>query len=233
MGRGRPPAGGGGGGTDPYFSSVKSLLHFDGSNGSTTFTDQISRTWTPNNATISTTQSKYGGASGYFSGSSSWLTTPYVTADFDWWVGDWTLEYWIYPISFGGVGNLPSAIGNMDQGGSLYWGLGPLGGSSGTLGFYYWGPGSNPIQGAGALSTGSWQHVAATHTTSGITLFNHGTMGSTTAAASGTSSTGVPLTINGWNSGAFNCYLDDLRLTQGVARYTGNFTPPTAPFPDS
>src|SRR3990167_7743345 len=58
-------------------SYTKLLLHMDGTNGSTTFTDEIGKTVTANgNAQISTAQSKFGGASGLFNGAGDWIDVP-------------------------------------------------------------------------------------------------------------------------------------------------------------
>ena len=54
------------GGGDPYFANVSLLLHCDGSDASTTFTDSSSNGHTvtaSNDAQIDTAQSKFGGAS--------------------------------------------------------------------------------------------------------------------------------------------------------------------------
>jgi hypothetical protein len=62
------------------FNTIKSLLHFDGEDASTTFTDETGKVWTPHGtAQIDTAQSVFGGASGLFDGDSDYITTPYHT----------------------------------------------------------------------------------------------------------------------------------------------------------
>ena len=87
--------------TDPYWNNVSLLLQFDGTNGSTTFTDSsgLNQTVTPNGgASISTAQSKFG-ASGYFDGVDNYLSVPHSTA-LNLSSGDFTIELWLYANSF-------------------------------------------------------------------------------------------------------------------------------------
>lgn len=81
----------------PTFSNVSSLLHFNGTNGSTTFTDQVSgNTWVANNATISTTKSLFGGASGYFNGASNSSIHLPTNSGFNVGSGNFTIEFAVY-----------------------------------------------------------------------------------------------------------------------------------------
>ncbi len=76
--------------------NTKLLLHMDGSNGSTNFVDSAqSRSVTANgNAQISTSQYKFGGASGYFDGSGDYLTVP-DSSDWTFGTGDFTIDLWV------------------------------------------------------------------------------------------------------------------------------------------
>lgn len=91
--------------------------------------------------------------------------------------------------------------------------------------------------GTGTLTTGQWQHVAWTRSSGTLRTFIDGTISSTTAFTRDLTATS-PVSVGyspGYGGGAgyfLNGYVDDLRITKGVARYTANFAPPSAPFAD-
>jgi hypothetical protein len=99
-------------GNDQY---TKALLHFDGLNGSTTISDDCAgathHIWTSHNGSISTAQSRFGGAS-YNSGAAvGWVDTP-DSADFTLGSGDFTTDFWFY-VS-GGAGLWRGLASQMD-----------------------------------------------------------------------------------------------------------------------
>lgn len=210
-------------GGDPYWSSVVALLHMDGADGGTTFTDQKGHTFTAaGNAQIDTAQSKFGGASGLFDGSGDFISTP-SSSDWAYGTGDFTWECWV---------RLATAAGNQyiiehgSNGGTLSY--------NGGLTYYNatTGTGSPLYTTAPALTAGTWHHIAVARQGGTTRLFVDGVL-----KASGADSHNYGpqiLYIGTYGGGGFtlNGHDDDLRITKGVARYTANFTPPTAAFPD-
>lgn len=212
--------------SDPDFASVSLLLHLNGTNGGTTFTDSSSNAVSMTrggNAALSTTFVKYGTASVVWDGNGDFLRTP-SSALFTFGTGDFTIEFWSYfDASFNTANaNILMSIGNFRN--IMYIGN--------TLRYRSEGA-SNLITGA-ALNLSQWYHIALTKSGSDHKLFIDGTQtGSTYTNA--TSYTVDRITFGANNSGTNN-YLgnqDDVRVTKGVARYTANFTAPTAAFPDA
>lgn len=86
-------AGQGGGGINSF---TKLLLHTDGTDGSTTFTDSSLSPKTISvfgNAQVDTAQSKFGGASALFDGTGDYLTGS--SADFAFGTNDFTIDFWM------------------------------------------------------------------------------------------------------------------------------------------
>ena len=76
-------------------SYTKALLHFNGSDTSTTFTDESGKTWTGAvTAQLDTAQKKFGTASLLLDGDSDYISTP-DHADFDVGSGDFTIDFWV------------------------------------------------------------------------------------------------------------------------------------------
>ena len=222
---------------DLYYNSCSLLMHFSGSNGGTTFTDnsQYTRSFTRfGNAQVSTAQSKFGGSSLYCDGSGDYITTTYNTTAFDWWTTDYTIECFIYPNNSSSLASstTPVLIGNMDAGsGTNYWSFGPN--NSKQLVFYYYNGSSISVTSTETtVVVGQWNHIAMTKNSTGIRLFINGTASVSSASVSGTpqSSVSYPLTIGQYNATSINAYIDELRITKGVARYTASFDVPTSAF---
>jgi len=213
---------------DSNFSSVTLLLHGDGTNGSTTFTDSslLNKTITRSgNAQISTTNSKFGGASILFDGGGDYLNIP-TSADFAFGTGDFTIESWLYPVF--PPNGYPICIYTNQQPMDVGLSIAQYGNNN----IYINVAGSYINSGPNTLPDNTWTHFALTRSGTNLRLFINGTQVATTVTNS-TNVTCAPNypTIGGNSSGwDYKGYMDDFRVTKGIARYTSNFTAPTAAF---
>ena len=221
------------GNVDPNFSSVVALLHCNGTDTSTTFTDVKGKTWTAvGNAQIDTAQSKFDGASGLFDGTGDYLTTP-DHADFNF-TGDFTVEMWVRLAVNTATYEL-FGHGDSTDGAHLFL---EFDGASRGLWFQVRAGASPVVDVTQGVATGwsvdTWYHVAVTRATNDWYVFRDGTQLATSNDASGYGDYSTTVQLGAFNGGnVFNGWIDDVRITKGVARYTGNFTAPTAAFPDS
>lgn len=218
---------GDGANTDPFFADVRALLHLDGTNGSTTFTDQIGTSWSAmGNAQITTTTPKFGTGALLLDGTGDSITSTAVAA-YDLISSDFTMEWWLNPTAVSGLRFCFDLFTGATTGVCFY-----LNGTGFSLD-----RGVTPIVtvASGVFSAGSYVHVAITRSGSNWRVFVGGVQSGSTATFAGALSSAQTLRIGNdkGNNFSMNGRIDDFRFTKGVARYTANFTPPIAAFPDS
>lgn len=227
---------------DPHWDNVVSLLHFDGADGGTAFTDEKGRAWsTGGNALISTAQSKFGGASVYLDGAGDYLQTP-NSSDFHLGNGAFAIECWIrFTGSLPSAGNYKFIASRDNVGATRGWVLLVDGDLSGKIVF------SSFIGGTGYLvSTTSsatpdtWTHIAVTRDADTLRIFRDGnlenSLGLPVGATFNNSTVGTLIGCgrNGGNpvsNWAWRGWIDEFRFTNGEARETTNFTPSADSFP--
>lgn len=224
-----------------YFDKVGLLLHADGADGSTIITDASSYHHVCDNygtgAVIKTTDFKFGGSSFYFNGDSS-----IIRAD----TGsvcnlssyDFTIELWVkikgLTSALQGLVNKKRSYSSEQKG----WGLSV---SVSTYALIFWygvGTLGYTIEtGNNVITVDTWHHVAVCRKGNVLTFFVDGvnikTVSFTATIASVTNS--YPVYVGKDTPSAVkSCrgYIDDVRVTVGYSRYTDNFTPPSAAFPD-
>ena len=172
------------------------------------------------------TQAKFGGSSIEFDGTNDSLDIADST-DFDFGTGNFTFEFWVYKQTSGKMAIFETRPnGGNDQGFNLEFSAADKfewydASISGTL------P-SDPS----AISLNTWTHYACVRNGTTFTMYKNGTSVGTplTDDSSSQVSSGTP-TIGESSAGAndFDGFLDEIRLSN-TARYTGNFTAPSAAF---
>jgi hypothetical protein len=228
---------------DPFFANVTSLIHADLLDETTGFTEVTGKVWTSISAsTISMiSQAKYGVSSLYGIGTGSVVnrfTTPYTTA-FDFGSGDFTIEGYIKPKTIiDNAYNFRTIFGCTDTqlrpiNVALHTTLNTVKMSCGnSINVDY-----NVVGPTNSITTTKFSHFACVRYGNTIQVFVDGIGGTPVIMAGSLKITGALPTIFQDNYAnivtLFDGFLDEFRITKGVARYTSNFTPPTTTFPNS
>jgi hypothetical protein len=223
---------------DQYYNSCSLLCHFDSINPAGRFIDNSRNNFvitSSGGAGLSTSQYKFGGASAYFDGTNDYLTSP-QNAAFNFGTGDFTVEGWYYFTAIGSNQSLIALGTGANTGIYTGWGIWY---QPNTFLFYRYDGTELYYSFSTTLVVNTWYHIACTRNGTSLRMFVNGLQIGTTATSS-TSYNNVnsdPLQIGKHTTGAgtfyYNGYVDELRITKGVARYTANFTPRNAPFPNS
>jgi len=202
------------------------FFNIDGKSlGWTTLEDRAGKTVSvAGNAKLSTAEKKFGTASLALDGTSDYITVS-SQPDFQLGTGSWTIEAWVYktgttggnqeifdfrtsspqvaPLLFLTVGGIPTYNVN----------------------------GSNRITGGSAIPNNTWTHIAVSKSGTSTKLFVNGTQSGSTYTDTN-DYIQSPIYIGARYDGAasFLGYIDDVRISKGVARYTGTFTVPSNAF---
>ena len=180
---------------------------------------------TVGNAQISTSVKKYGTGSIAFDGTGDYLQIP-ASPNLTFGTGAFTVECWFRVASAGTRYNLFGNIGSGDSSfGAYIFTDGTV--RSGTYN-------TNLAVSTGTISANTWYYYAFTWDGTTYRQFINGTVDGTSSTAKNLSDSTTVWQVGAipWTSSyQLNGYIDDLRITKGLARYTSNFTAPTEALP--
>ena len=176
------------------------------------------------NAQVSTVQKKFGAGSIVFDGSGDYLTIP-SNIDFAYGTGAFTIEMWVYRTA-GGANQVLT-----DQRTAAPTNYAPVVFINASNALQYNDGNSSVITGATTVPLNAWSHVVLSRSGTSTRLFLNGVQqGSTYSDSRNYIQTPVTIGSRFNNTQNFNGFIDDLRISKGVARYTANFTAPIAAF---
>ncbi len=219
---------------DPYWANVELLMNFDGPSFMDSSPDDLAIT-TNGSPAISTAQSKFGGASGLF-GRDDYLTGPAQSEALDFSATPGTVECWLFLTEAVGTNNVLFLVGPEGRSGTTGLALGLVGrDGDNTYAFVSYTTTGPTLSESSPITLNAWHHIAWVIDGSALRIYLDGArIEQVTLTGSqegsgvviGNDSPGMPILPSAY-------YLDELRITKGVARYAGaSYTLPAAAFPN-
>lgn len=219
---------------DPYFNDVSLLLHCDGVDGDTSFTDSSNNGLLVNNVgnpVISSAQAAFAQSASIPNFADGlYIDDAALILNND----DYTLEFFAYQTADNTTGNC-----------AIYFRENTTPGTPG-IAFHLRHPAASNFprlfdSGSSAISDGTtafnlnqWYHVALVRISGVVKCYIGGAYQTQITSQNYTGNrlvVGLLASLDD-NGFGFKGYIDEIRLTKGIARYTADFTPPIAPHPD-
>jgi len=210
-------------GNDQY---TKLLLHLD---NNVTDDSASSHSVTNNNVTFSSGTKKFGTHSASFNGSTADLVLS-DSADWHFGSGNFTVDLWFYPTDLSSIENI---IGQWPGASNRGWRI--YNSAASKIWFSYSTDGTTNTEfniENSDINMNDWNHLAWVRDGSTMRVFVDGTQITTHNCGSDSlnNSTADLYVGSLENANYFNGYMDEIRISKGIARWTSNFTPPTEPY---
>lgn len=213
--------------SDPYWSDVVALLYFNGVNGGTSFPDETSMTWTVHGTIQTSTAAAKFGSSSMYPGTSTGYLTGASSANFGFGSGDFTIDGWVQGTATVAYKCL------FDTGYSSGSGLAIFVASSSDTKIHIFMSGSLVLSSTSSITTTGFDYFEVNRSAGTLRVFKNGILEASVANSTVLNSSAAPYIGNNYAlNNQFQIYLNEFRVTKGVARNTANYTPPTARAPN-
>jgi hypothetical protein len=232
--------------TDDFFSSVVLLMGFDGADAATSSPDESDSSHTmtfEGGAALDTARKKFGSASLLLDGGATDFVTTPDSADWSFGAGEFTIEAWVnwdvLPASSNAHILSQFLVSDPNRAWTIVYVQ-----ATNSLGFTYTTDGTTGTQVAtnsgidDGILVDTWHHIAVVRDSDTLRLFVGGIQTTTADMTGVTIHNPVQELVIGGLGGPSgpagqgnDFWMDELRITKGVARYVGDFNLPEAAFP--
>jgi len=217
-------------GAGPVDAETKLLLHLDNDVADAAITP---KTVTNNNVTFSDSIYKFGTHAASFNGSSSYLSVP-DSDDWNFGSGDFTIDLWT---RFNVAASYHPFLSQYNIAtGTRAWFFSKLNGT--TIQFiYYYDGWLVDYQWSFTAVIDTWTHFALVRNGTDLLLFINGSLITSPTINYAIGSKNLPyidavLQVGAYTAASvyFDGFMDEVRVSKGIARWTENFTPPTSAY---